>query len=52
MPLVKLDLNNPDFQHEWLVELEKTQAEALRRQLGRIIKYEWEQLYNINSLKW
>jgi hypothetical protein len=50
--LVKLDLNNPDFQQEWLYKLEQEQAEALRRQLGRIIKYEWDQLYNVSSLKW
>jgi hypothetical protein len=39
MPLVKLDLNNPAFQYEWLSVLEKSEAEALRRQLSRIIKY-------------
>lgn len=52
MPLVKLDLNSPDFQYEWLSVLEKSEAEALRRQLSRIIKYEWGQLYSVNGLKW
>ena len=52
MPLVKLDLNNPAFQYEWLSVLEKSEAEALRRQLSRIIKYEWDQLYSVNGLKW
>jgi hypothetical protein len=32
--------------------LEKSEAEALRRQLIRIIKYEWKQLYSVNGFKW
>lgn len=51
MSLVKLDLNNPDYLTQWF-QLEKNEAEALRRTLERIVKYEWDQLYSIKGLHW
>ena len=51
MSLAKLDMNNPDFQTEWF-SLEKTEAEALRRTLKQIVKYEWQQLYTVKGLRW
>ena len=51
MSLVKLDLNNPAFQTEWF-NLEKIEAEALRRILKRIANFDWDELYTTKGLKW
>lgn len=52
MSLVKLDLNNPDFQYEWFHKIEKNEAEALRRIFKRIVQFDWDQLYTVKGLHW
>ena len=44
--LVKLDLNNPEFQKN-LLELDKSERKRVLDALKKIIKLEWEQVYRI-----
>lgn len=49
--LVKLDLNNPEFQKN-LLELDKSERNRVLDTLKKIIKLEWEQVYRDPGLKW
>ena len=42
--LVKIDLNNPEFQRTW-VELEADEAERVRATFKKILKLTWQELY-------
>ena len=48
---VKLDLNYPDFQKEWL-ELEKEDFLATQKSLQKILAMSWVQVYHDRGLKW
>jgi hypothetical protein len=49
--LVKLDLNNPEFQRSWL-ELDKTERNRVLDTLKKLLKLDWEQVYKDQGLKW
>ncbi len=50
-PLVKLDLNNPQFQ-ENLLELEKVERNRVLDTLKKLRKMTWDQVYRDQGLKW
>ena len=49
--LVKIDLNNPEFQRTW-VELEADEAERVRATFRKILKLTWQELYRDKGLHW
>ncbi len=49
--LVKIDLNNPEFQRTW-VELEADEAERVRATFKKILKLTWQELYRDKGLHW
>ena len=49
--VVKLDLNNPTFQNNWL-SLEKTERDRVTNTLSKLMKLTWNQLYKDQGLKW
>jgi hypothetical protein len=49
--LIKLDLNNPEFQRSWL-ELDKTERNRVLDTLKKLLKLDWEQVYRDQGLKW
>ena len=49
--LVKIDLNNPEFQRAW-VELETDEAERVRATFKKILKLTWQELYRDKGLHW
>ena len=49
--LVKLDLNNPEFQRN-LLELDKTERNRVLDTLKKILKLDWERVYRDPGLKW
>lgn len=51
MTKVKIDMNNPEFQHE-LFSLEKQEQIALLKTLKKIKQLTWEQVYADKGLKW
>jgi hypothetical protein len=51
MTKIKIDMNNPEFQHD-LFGLEKTEQIALTKTLKKIRLLTWSQLYSDNGLKW
>ncbi len=51
MAQIKIDMNNPEFQHD-LFELEKTEQIALFRTLKKIHQLNWSQIHVDNGLKW
>ncbi len=48
---VALDLNNPEFQQNWLA-LEREVALAVLATLRKIHRMEWNQLYSDRGLHW
>lgn len=48
---VKLDLNYPDFQEEWL-KLAKEDFVATQNSLKKILSMNWSQVYRDRGLKW
>lgn len=48
---VRLDLNNPVFQKDWLA-LPKQEAEELRGTLRLISQMSWEQVFRSKGLNW
>lgn len=48
---IKIDMNNPEFQHDFF-GLEKQEQLALLRVLKKISKLSWTQLYVDPGLKW
>lgn len=48
---IKIDMNNPEFQHNFF-ELEKIEQVALIKTLKKIRQLSWPQLYSDNGLKW
>ena len=51
MSAIKLDLNNPQFQKDFL-SLEKIELLALTKTLRKISRLSWSELYIDNGLKW
>lgn len=51
MTLIKIDLNNPEFQKD-LFDLEKNELTALIKTLKKIRKLTWAELYSDRGLKW
>jgi hypothetical protein len=51
MSMIKLDLNNAQFQKDFLT-LEKIELFALTKTLKKISKLSWPELYADNGLKW
>jgi hypothetical protein len=51
MARVLLDLNNPEFQKNW-VALEREEQLAVLATLGKIRQVEWDQLYRDRGLHW
>lgn len=51
MSKIKIDMNNPEFQRDFL-NLEKKEQTALLRCLKKIHQMEWPQLYSDNGLNW
>lgn len=49
--LVRLDLNNPEFQKN-LLELDKSERNRVLDTLKKILKLEWGQVYRDQGLKW
>ena len=49
--LVKLDLNNPNFQNN-LLDLDKTEWAQLRTTLKKLRQMDWQQVYQDQGLKW
>lgn len=49
--LVRLDLNNPEFQKN-LLELDKSERNRVLDTLKKILKLEWAQVYRDPGLKW
>jgi len=49
--LVKLDLNNPVFQENWL-RLEKVERDRVTDTLQKIRQLTWDRLYRDPGLKW
>lgn len=48
---IRLDLNNPIFQKDWLA-LPKEEAERFRASLKQISQMSWEQIYKSKGLHW
>lgn len=48
---VKLDLNNPIFQKNWL-SLEKAERDRVTNTLSKLARLTWNQLYKDAGLKW
>jgi hypothetical protein len=48
---VKIDMNNPEFQHDFF-ELEKTEQAALIKTLNKIRQLRWPELYSNKGLHW
>jgi hypothetical protein len=48
---VKVDLNNPVFQRQW-VDLDKTEASRVLATLKKLLQLTWDQLYRDQGLKW
>jgi hypothetical protein len=48
---VKLDLNNPEFQKNWLA-LDKSERSRVLDTLQKLLKLDWEQVYRDPGLKW
>lgn len=48
---VKLDLNNPIFQKNWL-QLEKSERDRVTNTLSKLTQLTWNQLYKDQGLKW
>ena len=48
---VRLDLNNPEFQREWLA-LQKEDFLATKNTLRKLASMTWNQVYNDKGLKW
>ena len=51
LQLVKLDLNNPNFQSK-LLDLDKTEWVRLRATLKKLRQMDWQQVYQDQGLKW
>jgi hypothetical protein len=51
MTKIKLDLNHPKFQQDFL-NLEKVEILALTRTLRKISNMSWTELHKDNGLKW
>lgn len=51
MEKIKIDMNNPTFQHDFF-ELEKNEQLSLIKTLKKISQLHWQELYNDNGLKW
>ena len=51
MSEIKIDMNNPEFQHDFF-ELEKTEQAALIKTLRKIRQLKWPELYIDNGLNW
>ena len=51
MTSIKIDLNNPTFQHD-LFHLAKTEQLALIKALKKIHRLSWSELYSDHGLKW
>lgn len=51
MALVKIDMNNPEFQRD-LFELSKPEQVALIKTLKKIKQMNWSQIHMDNGLKW
>jgi len=51
MTLIKIDLNNPEFQKD-LFGLEKNELSALVKTLKKIHKLSWAELHSDHGLKW
>ncbi|WP_321927208.1 hypothetical protein [Burkholderia sp. BCC1998] len=49
--LVKLDLNNPVFQRQW-VALDKAEASRVLATLKKLLLMSWNQVYQDSGLKW
>ncbi len=49
--LVRLDINNPVFQNNWL-DLDKTDRNAVLDTLNKLRQLTWQQIYRDNGLKW
>ncbi len=49
--IVRLDLNNPEFQKEWF-GLEKEDFAASRTSLKKLASMTWEQVYLDKGLRW
>ncbi|MDN8084112.1 hypothetical protein [Burkholderia multivorans] len=49
--VVKVDLNNPVFQRQW-VDLDKTEASRVLGTLKKLLQLNWDQLYRDPGLKW
>lgn len=50
-PRVRLDLNNPVFQKDWLA-LPRDKAEEFRSSLQLLAQMTWEQVYRSKGLHW
>jgi len=51
MALIKIDLNNPEFQKD-MFGLEKNELSALIKTLKKIRQLTWPELYSDRGLKW
>lgn len=51
MSLIKIDMNNPEFQKDFF-SLEKSEQLALVKTLKKISQLNWVQLYSDHGLKW
>ncbi|KVH08856.1 hypothetical protein [Burkholderia anthina] len=49
--VVKVDLNNPVFQRQW-VDLDKTEASRVLATVKKLLQLNWDQLYRDQGLKW
>ena len=49
--LVRLDLNNPEFQKN-LLELDQSERNRVLDTLRKILNLEWQQVYRDPGLKW
>lgn len=49
--VVKVDLNNPVFQDQW-VSLDKSEAARVLATLKKVRQLTWDQLYADRGLKW
>jgi hypothetical protein len=49
--LLRLDLNNPEFQHQ-LFDLQKQQQRAVLGSLRKLAQMSWQQAYRDRGLNW
>jgi len=49
--MVRLDLNNPEFQAEWFA-LQKEDFIAIRNTLRKLCSMNWNQIYRDKGLRW